>query len=297
MAIAREGRGLISDFDLKRPAVKVGYGLLLFGAVLLALAMLYPLVWVFFSALKGPREVYLVPPTLLPREWNWASYRQAWNAFDIPRYTLNTFVLFGGVLLSKLAVTTMAAYALSAMRLPWRRGFLFLFMSTLMVPPMAYMIPSYLVLRDVPLVHWNLLDSYWAFWLPAGADGFTIFLLKGFFDGVPKDLLEAGRIDGASELQLMTRIVLPLSKPVLATLSIFTFMGIWRDFFWPMIVLSDSRLWTVMVAVYKFVFQSRVYTVNVHLAAGLIITLPPMVVFLLFQRAIMEGARFTGLKG
>ena len=297
MAAYQERRAILSNFDLKRPEVRIGYILLFLAALLMAGAMLYPLLWVFLTALKGPREVYLVPPTFLPRSWNWASYWQAWRAFNIPRYTLNTFILFGGVLLSKLVVTTLASYSLSAMNLPWRRGFLFLFISTLMVPQMAYMIPSYLVLRDLPFVHWNLLNSYWAFWLPAGADGFTIFLLKGFFDGIPKELLEAGRIDGASELQLLTRIVLPLSKPVIATLSIFTFMGIWRDFFWPMVVLSDSNLWTVMVAVYKFVFQSRVYTVNVHLAAGLIISLPPMVVFLLFQRYIIQGVTFTGLKG
>lgn len=263
----------------------------------MALIMIYPLLWVFFSALKGPREVYLIPPTLLPKEWNWANYKEAWEAFNIPKYTLNTFVLFGGILISKLTVTTLASYSLSVMDLPWKRGFLFLFLSTLMVPALAHMIPSYLVLQNLPIFHINLLNTYWAFWLPAGADAFAIFLLKGFFDGIPRDLFEAARIDGASEFRILMTIMLPLSKPILATLSIFCFMGVWRDFFWPMVVLSESRLWTIMVAIYNFVFQSRVYTVNIHLAAGLITTIPPMLVFLFFQRYIIQGVTFTGLKG
>lgn len=295
--MAGRSRTVISNFDLKRRRVKIGYIGCVVIAVALAIFMIYPLIWVFMGALKTPKEVYEIPPRLLPDQANWANFVTAWKAFSFPRFTLNTFILFAGIVLFKFPITCMAAYAFSFLRLPAKRGLLLAFMVTLMVPGMAYMIPSYLILHRLPLFHVNLLNTYWAFWLPAGADAFAILLLKGFFDGTPRGIIEAARIDGASEVGILSQIVLPLSKPILATLFILNFMGTWRDFLWPYIVLRDTSRWTIMIALYNYVFQSRVLTPNIQLAGMMLATIPPIAIFLAFQRYILEGVTFSGLKG
>jgi len=295
--LAKIGRTAISDFDLKRPEVKVGYFACFLLAIVLACFMIYPLVWTFMGALKTPKEVYLIPPRLLPEHANWINFLTAWKVFSFPRFTFNTFVLFAGIVLFKFPITCMAAYAFSFLRIPARRAFFLAFMMTLMVPGMAYMIPSYLILYRLPIFGVNLLNTYWAFWLPAGADAFAILLLKGYFDGMPREMMEAARIDGASEIGILTRLVLPLAKPILATLFILNFMGVWRDFMWPYIVLRDSSRWTIMIALYTYVFQSQILTPNIQLAGMMLATIPPITIFLLFQRYILEGITFAGIKG
>ena len=293
--MAARGRTVISDFDLKHPGVKVGYIGCFAMAAALAVFMIHPLIWVFMGALKMPKEVYEIPPRLLPDQANWINLVTAWKAFSFPRFTFNTLMLFAGIVLFKFPITCMAAYAFSFLRLPARRWLLLAFMVTLMVPGMAYMIPSYLILYRLPIFGLNLLNTYWAFWLPAGADAFAIILLKGFFDGMPGEMLEAARIDGASETKILRRVVLPLAKPILATLFILNFMGVWRDFLWPYIVLRDSSRWTIMIALYTYVFQSQILTPNIQLAGMMLATIPPIAIFLLFQRYILAGVTFSGI--
>src|SRR5262249_17774372 len=159
----------------------VVYALLFGAALLLTLVMFYPFVWVFSSALKGPDEIYTIPQTVLPAHWLWDNFAKAWDFYEFPRVMLNTLVLFAGYFVSKLVVLSLAAYALSRLRLPFRWGFYLTFLATLMMPPVAYLVPSYMVMRDVPLFHVNLIDSYFSIWLPAAADSFSLLLLKGFF--------------------------------------------------------------------------------------------------------------------
>ena len=142
----------------------------------------------------------------------------------------------------------------------------------------------------------QILGTYWPIYLPAGVNAFAIFLMKGFFDGIPSDLLDAGRIDGASEWRLFGQIVLPLSKPVLAVLTIFSFMGTWNSFLWPLIVLDDEYTYPIMVKLYSFQLISSVPQ-SVILSALFIACLPPIILFILFQKQIMRGITLTGLKG
>jgi multiple sugar transport system permease protein len=296
--MAEAVRGILSPQEYKKPGMRWVYAALFAVASVLAVIMFYPFFWVITSALKNANEIHLVPPTVLPQDWRFENFSRAWDIYEFPRVTLNTLVLFAGFFASRLAVIATAAYSLSRLKLPLRRMFYLVFLATLMLPTMAYLVPSYLVLKDVPLFGVNLLDSFWALWLPAGADSFSLLLLKGFFDEIPRELSEAARIDGASELRVLVRVIVPLAKPIFAVLAIFAFLTVWNDFFWQKLLLVSQQLWTVPVMLW---FRSSVVgaipTVNIQLAAMAISIVPPMILFLFFQKNITTGVTMTGIKG
>lgn len=291
-------RGILSPNEYKSPGMRLAYGLFLTVAVSLTVIMFYPFFWVLTGALKNSNEIYQVPPTFLPTDWRFDNFAKAWGIYEFPRMIGNTMVLFAGFFVSKVLVITLAAYALSRMKLPFRRAFYLVFLATLMLPTVAYLVPSYLVIQQLPGLDFGLLDTPWAIWLPAGADSFTLLLVKGFFDDIPKELSEAGRIDGASEFRVLYRIILPLSKPILAVIGIFAFLTIWNDFFWQRLVLISPENWTISVMLwYRSAVVGATPAINVQLAAMFLSILPPMVLFLLTQKNITTGVSMTGIKG
>ena len=166
-----------------------------------------------------------------------------------------------------------------------------------MVPSVAYLIPQFVNISSLPLLHVSLFNSRFGVWLPEAANAFNILILKSFFDGIPVDLTEAARLDGANAWQLFTRIVLPLSRPVLAVVTIFSIIASWKDFLWPLLVLSNSQVQPLMVALFHESQPNAGLPFN-YLMAGLALTsIPPILLFLLFQRQIIRGINLTGLKG
>jgi len=288
-----EGRSIISSFDRKRPSVKVGYVICYLIAVAVAVSTLYPLIWVFLGSLKDAKEIFRMPPTFLPDKYLWGNYLRAWQVYEIPRVFKNTVFVFAGFTFVRLVVLSTAAYAFSHLKLPFRHGLYLIFLATLMLPFFAYIIPAYLVVFQL-----GLLDSFWGIWLPAGADSFSLLLLKNFFDGIPQDLFEAAKIDGASELKILRKIVIPLSKPIVAVLGIFAFMHVWKDFLWQRIILTSASNWTISIALWyrSLSDQGAVLPQNVQLAGLLLSTLPPAVIFVIFQKYIIQGVTFSGLK-
>ncbi len=205
---------------------------------------------------------------------------------------LNTTLVFLGFIVSRLAVVTMAAYALSRLDVPFRNGIYLIIMSTLALPTLAYLIPSYLVVKDL-----GLYNSWWALWVPAGASAFQILIVKNFFDGIPKELSEASRMDGANDLRILWSVVLPLSRPVLAAISIFSFLEVWNNFFWQQLIFSDPAIWTMPVMLYVKSFTiGGNPPINVQLAGMFISLIPPLIIFVLFQRNITNGVTMTGMK-
>lgn len=292
-----QGRTLIGSLDLKRPGVKIGYVIMVIFLTIVAIATLFPLMWVFISSVKSSAEIFRVPPSIIPKQFDWSTYADVWSKFNFLRYFWNTIILTLGIWIVQMLVTTLAAYSLAKLKPPGHQFILFGFLSALMVPGLAMMIPKYMILKNIPLLGWNLLDSYWAFWLPAGANAFNILLLKTFFDGIPDDLVDAATIDGATELRTFWQIILPLSKPIIATLTIFIFLGVWNDFMWPYIVLTTTEKQPLMVAIYNSVFKSAVFAQNDIMAAIAIATVPPIIVFFALQKYIIRGVTLTGLKG
>lgn len=290
-------RGIISPMEMRRPGVKISYGLLVIILAVLTLTTIYPLYWMYSGGLKTSQELIQTPPTLLPEDARWANYPEAWSNLNYSLYFTNTLLLAIGALFFQFVVSATAAYSLSKLKPVGSSVVLFLFLSTLMVPPEAYLIPQYLAVVRVPLFGVRLVDTWWAVWLPRAINAFHIFILKSFFDEVPQDLMDAARIDGARPGQIFLRILIPLSTAVLAVVAIFTVIAQWKDFFWPFLVLKSTHLQPIMVALFRLTNQSNPEPMSIIVAGLAIASTPMIILFLIFQRQILRGITLTGLKG
>lgn len=288
-------RTLISPWALRTRRGRTTYWLVFtLVLALFTLAFVVPLVWMLLGAMKTAPELARNPPTLLPERLNAGAYVEAWDFMDLARYFKNTVVIAAGAWLIQLAVQVPAAYALSKLRPVLGKWILALMLATLMLPASALLVPTYLAITEVPVVGVNLVNSPAAIWLPAAANAFNIYLLKRFFDQIPTDLLDAARIDGAGSVTTMVRIVLPLSRPILAVVSIFSIVAAWKDFIWPLLVLQDPEVQTLSVALQRFEPDAPI---NLMLAGLVIASVPMVVAFLIFQRQILAGLTAGSLKG
>ncbi|MFI9638688.1 carbohydrate ABC transporter permease [Micromonospora sp. NPDC051925] len=288
-------RTLISHAQLSRGRGRVAYWTLLAVVVVgFTLVFLGPLYWMVTGALKSGQEIAQTPPSLFPRDPRLANYTDAWHHLNLAKLLFNTFYYAAGALVFQLVLDTAAAYALSKLRPAFGNVVLGLMLATLMIPAMVLIVPQYVTVIDLPILHLNLLDSPFAIWLPAVANAFNIFLLKRFFDSIPEELMAAALVDGASPLRTLWSIILPMSRPILGVVSIFAVTAVWKDFLWPKLVMPSPETRTVSVGIYAF---SGGTPMNVVIAASVIAALPTVVVFLIFQRNIMSGLTTGSLKG
>ncbi|MFE6222715.1 carbohydrate ABC transporter permease [Streptomyces sp. NPDC057854] len=288
-------RTLISPAVLARPRGKALYWAVLAAVTLLfTLVFLGPLYWLVSSGFKDAQEVIQTPPTLVPGTFEPENYTRAWEVMDLATLLFNTLYYAFGALAFQLVLDVAAAYSLSKLRPVLGKAILGMMLATLMIPATVLVVPQYLTVLDVPVIERNLLNSPWAIWLPAVTNAFNIFLLKRFFDSIPKELLDAASMDGASPLRVLWSIVLPISRPILGVVSIFAVVGVWKDFLWPMLTLPDPSKQTLNVGIYSL---SNGVPVNVLIAALTIASIPTLLIFLVFQRNIMSGLTAGGLKG
>jgi multiple sugar transport system permease protein len=292
-------RTLVSPLMLKRPAGRVIYWTVFALLLVSTLITFGPLYWMFSSALKSSIEIFQNPPTFWPLHPAWNNYASAWNVLQYPLYFGNTLILAVGAVVLQLLVSATAAFALSKLR-PAGKGIIqFVFFSTLMVPPVVYLIPQFVNISDLPLIHVSLINNWAGVWLPEAASALNILILKSFFDTIPTELTDAARLDGANGWQMFSRIILPLSRPALAVVTIFTVVASWKDFLWPLLVLSNPDLQPLSVAIFHEAGINSNYPLPFnYLMAGLVLaSVPPILLFLLFQRQIIRGVNLTGLKG
>ncbi|CAM5304827.1 ABC transporter permease [Streptomyces avidinii] len=295
MAPEPRSRTLVAPAELTRPVGRFLHRFVL-GATLtgFTLAFVFPLYWMATGALKTSAELSEPHPTILPSSWHPESYTEAWTNVGLAHYFLNTLLLAFGALLFQLVIDVSAAYALSKLRPVLGNAVLGMMLATLMLPVSALLVPTYLTVVDVPLIHVNLINTPFAIWLPASANAFNIFILKRFFDQIPAELLDAARIDGAGTLRILVSVILPLSRPVLAVVSIFAVVGVWKDFLWPMLVLPDEAKQPITVALNRL---AQFMPANQLLAGMVMASVPLLVLFLLFQRHIISGLTAGSLKG
>ncbi|MBB4907842.1 carbohydrate ABC transporter permease [Actinophytocola algeriensis] len=288
-------RTLISPWAMKKRRGKLLYWLVFALVItLFTVAFVVPLLWMVLGAMKTAPELARNPPTLLPESFGAGAYTEAWEFMDLAKYFTNTVIIAAGAWLIQLAVQVPAAYALSKLRPALGRWILALMLATLMLPASALLVPTYLAITEVPIVEVNLVNSPAAIWLPAAANAFNIYLLKRFFDQIPTELLDAARIDGAGSVTTMWRIVLPLSRPIIAVVSIFSIVAAWKDFIWPLLVLQDPEIQTLSVALQRFEPDTPI---NLMLAGLVLASIPMVVAFLIFQRQILAGLTAGSLKG
>jgi multiple sugar transport system permease protein len=257
--------------------------------VLVSLIILFPLVVIVSSAFKNEQAIFTYPIRFIPEEPTFENFRDL--AENFPRYILNSFKVTLIIVVVQVATATTGAYAFS--KLDWRgRDLLFLtYIASIMIPIHAVIVPQFILVRNL-----GLYDSHAALVLVSAFTAFGTFLAKQFFMTIPDSLLEAARIDGASEFSIFGRIMLPLARPVLAALVIFSFRYFWNDFFAPLIYITSAQLKTLPLGLADFVSE---YTVQYgpQMAASLISIIPVMIVFLIAQRQFVEGVVMTGMKG
>ena len=294
-AVESQPRTLVSQAQLSRPVPKALYWLSFWVlAVLFALVFLFPLYWMVSGGLKSPQEIIQTPPTVVPHHVELSNYRTAWDNLDLGRLIFNTVYYALGALAFQLVFEVSAAYAFSKLRPVFGNAVLFAMLATLMIPTTVVVLPAYLTANDLPFVHWSLLNTPWAIWLPSVTNAFNIFLLKRFFDSIPEEILSAAAIDGAGPLRVLWSIILPMSRPILGVVSIFAVVGVWKDFLWPLLVLTDTSLQTVNVGLHQLDYN---IPQNVLVAGLAIASVPTIVFFLIFQRNIMAGLTAGGMKG
>jgi multiple sugar transport system permease protein len=290
-------RTLISRAQLNRRKGKITYRIILtLVVVVFTLVFIGPLYFLFADGLKSTQEAIATPPTLYPHHVQVSSYVQAWNRLDVAKLLWNTLYYAFGALAFQLIFDVTAAYSLSKLRPVLGNAVFFLMLATLMIPSTVLVVPQYVTVVNLPIVHWNLVGTPEAIWLPSVANAFNIFLLKRFFDSIPADYIDAAQIDGASRLRILWRIVLPISRPILGVVSIFGLVAVWKDFLWPLLVeygYSPTRE-TLNVGIW----QASIGTPeNLIIAASAMAAVPTILFFLLFQRNIMAGLTAGGIRG
>jgi multiple sugar transport system permease protein len=283
---------LVTPFDWRRPSVRLGIG----GAQLVLLVLLVviglgPILWLAKSAITPTNDTITHPMGLFQHGFAWSNLREAWADVHVGRYFWNTIVVALGSWASQIVVATTGGYALSVLRPKYAKLINALLLGTLFIPAVVLLVPLYIEIVRPPIVHHTFIDTYWAVWLPAGASAFNVVLVKRFFDNLPREIFEAARIDGAGPFTLFRRIVLPLSKPVLGVVSVFAVLASWKDFLWPLLVLTDPNKQPLSVRLPSIQSQT---SLGVFLAAMFIACLVPIAGFLIFQRSFLRG---TGLGG
>ena len=264
------------------------YVLLTLGLIL----MVTPFIWMVLSSLKNRAELALVPPTWIPQAPTLDNYYRLFNNFNFPVYFLNSVILGVCVTGLNLLFCSMLGYALAKLQFRGKNVLFLLVLTTIMVPAAVTYVPLFVLMSKIHLV--NTLP---AVILPEAAAAYNVFFMRQFMLGIPDELLEAGRVDGASEFFLFWKVALPLSGPALATIGILTFLASWNDFFWPLIVLTSDQKYNLPVALATFAIGQNVSDNGLLLAGAMVVVLPILVVFLLLQRYITQGIAMTGLKG
>lgn len=287
--------GLLSAYDRRRPGVRAGFGggqLLILVAV--AVAGIGPLCWAAKGALSTTQDLIRHPGALWPAKPQWDNLSRAWTDLQIGTYLLNTVILVGGSWICQLVVATTAGYALSVLR-PWFGRYVYAgILITLFLPTTVTLIASYLVILHLPGLGISIADTPLAVWLPAGANAFNVLIAKQFFDAIPRELFEAAEVDGAGPWTVFRQIVLPMSKPIVAVVSLLAIMASWKDFLWPLVAITSQEKQPLAVALPRLAASSD----QALLVAGLFIALvPPLLIFLIFQRYVVAGVGFTGIKG
>lgn len=287
-------RGIISNLEARSAGGRLLYALMFAGLLLLSAIFIFPFVFAFTAGLKNSAEIYLPGLNLLPKEAQWSNYATAWERFSMLRMFRNSFAVAIGGVVGQLVVASLAAYSLARLRPIGGRALLFLFLITLTIPAIAYIIPLYITLIDVPLLHISLLNSFWGLWLPYAANAFAILILKNFFEQIPADLYDAAAVDGASPLRTFVSITLPLSRSILLVLAMLSFVALWKDFLLPLLVLRSAELQPVTVRLYELV---KNLPKNLQLAGAFTAMVPPLVVAVLLQRYQRGALLAGGVKG
>jgi multiple sugar transport system permease protein len=260
-----------------------------FMLVAVAILFLAPALWMVSSSLKTDYEIFATPPVLWPSMPRWQNYAEALTSLPFGRFTINTLIISLSSIVGHLLSCSVVAYGFARLQAPGKGFFFILLLSTLMVPYPVTMVPLFIIFSKL-----GLINNFAPLILPTFfGNAFYIFLLRQAFKQIPPDLEDAARIDGAGTLQVLVNVILPISRPALATVAIFTFQAAWNDFLAPLIFLHDQSLYTLQLGLSLFRGAYNVQWAYL-MAASLVVTLPVIAIFFIAQRSFIEGVGFTG---
>lgn len=259
--------------------------------MLVSLTMITPFVWMVLSSFKSDGEMMAIPMRWLPSIWRTENYVTTFSMAPWGRYLINTLVITGSSVLLQLLVASMAAYAFARLQFRLRNILFVIYLSTMMLPYQVTMVPSFIIIKNL-----GWIDNHLSLIIPNAFSVFGVFMLRQFFLSIPTELEEAARIDGCGHLRLYYEIIMKNSKPALATLTLFIFMGVWNEFLRPMLYLNKQELWTMSLGLSKF--RGNYVSMWSNLMCGAVVTvIPVIVVFMFTQRYFIEGIVASGIKG
>lgn len=265
----------------------VKYVILIAGAVV----MVFPFFWSLMTSFKGLREILLNPFSLVPKEFTLRNYISVFQKVPFARYLINSTIVAIITTFLQLTTASLAAFAFARMTFRGKNLLFYTFLATMMVPQQVVMIPQYLVVMSL-----NLENSYAGLILPNAATAISIFFLRQFFLTIPRDLEDAATIDGCGSLRILTKVFLPLTRPALSTIAVFSFMWSWNNYFWPLLIISEPEMRTVQLGLAMFKSEGGIQW-GEFMAATVVATLPIMIAYFLAQKQFVKGITLTGLKG
>jgi multiple sugar transport system permease protein len=251
---------------------------------------LTPLLWMLSASFMPSGEANAYPPRILPSRFTLEHYTALFTRLNLARYLFNSALLAITVTLISLLFNSMAGYAFAKLRFPGRDPLFRILLAALVIPAQVSMLPLFLLLKQL-----GFINTYWGVIIPGMASIFGIFLIRQYALSISDSLLDAARIDGAGEFRIYWSLVLPLCRPILITLAIFTFMGTWNDFMWPLIILTDNTMYTLPVALANLLGE-HVQDTELMMAGSVLTILPVMLVFMILQKQYIEGIMIGGVK-
>lgn len=261
------------------------------GLILVVCIFALPFVWMISTSFKTLGETMTFPPAWLPEQFIWENFAKAWNSGPFLKYFINSVVVSISILVLQFATIIPAAYAFARYEFKGKNFFFGITMITLMIPAQLIFLPVYLQMSA-----WGLLDTIWALILPFASSAFGIFLLRQSFKQVPEELLEAARLDEASEWKIMFKIMVPIAKPVLITFALFSFITHWNDYFWPLVMTTSDAARTLPLGISKLKEVEGGVAWNILMAGNMILVIPILIVFFFAQRQIIRAFVYTGVK-
>jgi multiple sugar transport system permease protein len=253
--------------------------------------MVFPFMWMVSTALKGQQEVYIYPPTLWPESLHWENFQHVLDTVPFGRFFVNSLLVTTLITVSQVVTSVLAGYVFARIEFPGRNLIFYLYLATLIIPTQVTMLPLFLL---VSRLGW--IDTYQGLIVPFLANAFAVFFLRQFFISLPRELEDAARIDGASRLRTLVQIILPLSRPAVATIALFTFLSHWDEYLWPLVVTNTTSMRTLPIGLRFFIEESGAQ-LNYMMAGALMAVAPVVLLFLVAQRQFIEGISLTGTKG
>lgn len=270
-----------SDFGLQIALIAIG--------LLIAL----PIIIALLTSFKSLKDIGANPYAIFPREWTLANYQKAWTATPFGRYLLNSAIQSGIIVIFQIFFSILAAFAFTFLVFPGRDILFYIMLGSLMVPFQLTFIPNFVIISN-----WGLANTYRGLTLPFLASAFGVFMLRQFFMSIPTELRDSAMIDGASNFRFLWQIVVPLSKGAISAFGIFSFLGAWNQYLWPLIITNDETMRTAQIGIRFFLFdQERGTDWGALMAGAVIVLLPTLVIFLVAQRQLVKGIAMSGLKG